>query len=154
VTRFAFVILLAAASGHTDTMPPQAMPASPLVERWEASCPCGVIPCACWPPNCGCEWKATHTRMGYDEARRQAVSRKKRLVVFVGQQLRDLPGCISVSAETFAGLPWPHGIVVGVPDGYRLARYNLDRWATDAQILAAGGVPPTVRTVGAGPVSQ
>ncbi len=61
---------------------------------------------------------------GYAEAYTRAVQTGRPLVVFVGQPVRELPGCVCVGAGSFPGAA-KEAVVIGLPAGGGLRRLDL-----------------------------
>jgi hypothetical protein len=73
----------------------------------------------------------------YPEQYAKAVREGKPLVVWVGQPVRHLGGCVCVGCDTFPGVGRP-AVVVGLPMGDgRLRRVDLPGKPTDAAVRDA-----------------
>jgi hypothetical protein len=73
----------------------------------------------------------------YTEQYARAVKEGKPLVVWVGQPVRTVGGCVSVGCDSFPGVG-SLAVVVGLPTGDgRLARVDLPGQPTDDAVRAA-----------------
>jgi hypothetical protein len=77
----------------------------------------------------------------YAEGYARAVREGKPLVVFVGQPVREVTGCVCVGLDTFPGAG-PETVVVGIPGPHGLRRHDLPGRPTDAVIRAVAGSMP------------
>src|SRR5262245_24941724 len=72
----------------------------------------------------------------YAESYKQAVAEAKPLVVFVGQPVKDLTGCVCVAVDSLPQADSP-AVIVGVPAGSGLRRIDLPGHPTNDRIRAA-----------------
>jgi hypothetical protein len=77
----------------------------------------------------------------YAEGYTRAVREGKPLVVFVGQPVREVSGCVCVGLDTFPGAG-AVAVVVGVPGPRGLRRHDLPGRPTDATIRAVASSMP------------
>jgi hypothetical protein len=77
----------------------------------------------------------------YAEGYARAVREGKPLVVFVGQPVREVTGCVCVGLEAFPGTG-AEAVVVGIPSPHGLRRHDLPGRPTDAAIRAVAGSTP------------
>lgn len=99
--------------------------------------PCGVLGCDCGcaiGKRCDCGTKAKEE--SYSEAQARANRGKLPLVVFVGKQLRDVAGAVTVALAVSVLADYPDRcIIVSDREGYWKATLPAD--ATDKQIADA-----------------
>jgi hypothetical protein len=72
----------------------------------------------------------------YAEQYAKALKDGKPLLVWVGQPVRPVIGCVAVRLDEFPGVG-PEAVVVGVPTGRTLRRVDLPGKPTDAAVKAA-----------------
>lgn len=77
----------------------------------------------------------------YAEAYAKAVEGGKPLVVYVGQPVREMPGCVCVGLGSFPGVE-KEAVVIGFPEGNRLRRVDVPGKPSAEVLRAVIGSPP------------
>jgi hypothetical protein len=132
--------------------PPQAPPVASY-ERVTSRCPCGCADgaaCTCSPGTCP-------DGRDYASARARSLASGRPLVIFVGQDWYDVPGCICVREDADVLrklLPYTAtaGVLVFRPDGGDFRWDAFPGASTAAEIEALAKAPPPPRAVTQAPV--
>jgi hypothetical protein len=81
----------------------------------------------------------------YAEAYTLAIERGKPLLVFVGQPVREVPGCVCIERDAFPGAA-KEAVVIGFPEGKRLRRLDLPGKPSVDEIRSVLASPPGLGT--------